>query len=239
MECKYCKNKEAIKYSKYSTGEFCSRECARGYSTLQKRDIINKIVSKKLSINKICKCGNIFIGYKKKYCSNECALKYRVRRRKEQICMECGISFIPKKKNREKCCSVDCKKKVLIKNGNIGGIKSAISQNRRSKNEIYFYNLCKKEYNEVLNNETLFNGWDADIIILNYKIAVLWNGKWHYEKITKNHSIKQVENRDRIKIKEIESCGYIPYVVKDMGRENKDFVEKEFEKLTGYISSLS
>lgn len=97
----------------------------------------------------------------------------------------------------------------------------------------------KEKYTDVLNNEVIFNGWDADIIIKKYKIAILWNGKWHYEKITKSHSITQVENRDRIKIKEIESCGYLPYIIKDMGRENRNFVEEEFKKLTGYISSLS
>ena len=99
--------------------------------------------------------------------------------------------------------------------------------------------MCKEKYNEVLSNETIFNGWDADIIITNYKIAVLWNGKWHYEKITKKNSVKQVKNRDKIKIREIKSCGYIPYIIKDMGRENRDFVRQEFKKLTGYISSLS
>lgn len=43
--CKYCQKHTAIKYSKYSSGEFCSKECARGYSTKEKRKIINTIVS--------------------------------------------------------------------------------------------------------------------------------------------------------------------------------------------------
>lgn len=38
----------------------------------------------------------------------------------------------------------------------------------------------------------MFNGWDADIIIEDLKIAILWNGKWHYEKITEKHSVSQV-----------------------------------------------
>jgi hypothetical protein len=91
----------------------------------------------------------------------------------------------------------------------------------------------------VLSNEPIFNGWDADIIIEDYKIAVLWNGKWHYEKITKKHSVAQVQNRDKIKIKEIIKTGYTPYIIKDMGRENKEFVIEEFNKLTRHITSLS
>ena len=103
-------------------------------------------------------------------------------------------------------------------------------QNRRSKNEIYFAELCIKEFKKVLLNENIFNGWDADVIIEDYKIAVLWNGVWHYKKITRKHSVKQVQNRDRIKIKEIKKKGYIPYIVKDMGKHNKKFVESEFDK---------
>ena len=48
MKCKNCNKYEAVKYSKYSTGEFCSRECARAYSTKEKRKDINKRVSEKL-----------------------------------------------------------------------------------------------------------------------------------------------------------------------------------------------
>lgn len=43
--CKYCNNSPAIKFSRYSTGEFCSRECARGFSTREKRSLINTKVS--------------------------------------------------------------------------------------------------------------------------------------------------------------------------------------------------
>ena len=101
---------------------------------------------------------------------------------------------------------------------------------RRSKNEIYFAELCIKHFKKVLINKQMFNGWDADVIIEDIKTAVLWNGKWHYEKIMEKHSLKQVQNRDKIKIKEITNANYMPYIIKDMGRYNKEFVEKEFEK---------
>ena len=77
----------------------------------------------------------------------------------------------------------------------------------------------------------MFNGWDADVIIEDYKIAVMWNGVWHYKKITENHSVEQVKNRDKIKIKEITNCGYEPYIIKDLGGYDTEFVEKEFKKL--------
>jgi hypothetical protein len=122
--------------------------------------------------------------------------------------------------------------------GSISGLKSAKVQKeiRRSKNEIYFYELCLHHFDKVLKNESIFNGWDADIILPNEKIAVLWNGKWHYEKITESHSVNQVQNRDKIKIGEIKKIGYKPYVIKDMGTHNPDFVREEFDKFLKYIA---
>lgn len=47
--CKNCEERPAEKYSKYTTGEFCSKECARGFSTKLKRKEINEQVSKTLT----------------------------------------------------------------------------------------------------------------------------------------------------------------------------------------------
>lgn len=196
-------------------------------------------------ISKLLNCSKSVISY---HCSNnelnDIGLnELRIIKNEIRTCTICSKEFVVKGYSKKKYCSSSCYDGSDLKKeiGRKFGLKSAEIQkeNRRSKNEIYFFDLCKEKYNEVLNNEPIFNGWDADVVITKYKIAILWNGKWHYEKITKKHSVKQVENRDKIKIKEIESCGYLPYIIKDMGRENKDFVEKEFEKLTGYISSLS
>ena len=150
------------------------------------------------------------------------------------LCKQCNKEFeVPYRKKAQLFCSRNCN--ALWRNLNKGlahkaGIASVVSQSKRSKNEIYFAELCKKYFNNVLTNEPIFNGWDADIIIENIKIVVFWNGKWHYEKIKKNHSVKQVQNRERIKIKEIKKKGYEVYIIKDMGKYNKKFVEREFEK---------
>lgn len=52
---------------------------------------------------------------------------------------------------------------------NIGGRTSVKSQNRRSKNEIYFAELCSEYFDNVLTNEPIFNEWDADVILENKK----------------------------------------------------------------------
>ena len=159
-------------------------------------------------------------------------------------CIECMKEFETKKKTQV-LCSMSCSSLYKIKNyrtnfpyinnndfykeiGRKGGLKSVQSQNKRSKNEIAFGDLCKNNFNNVLFNEQLFNGWDADIILENEKVAILWNGIWHYEKITEKHSVKQVQNRDNIKIKEMEKLGYTPYIIKDMGKYNEEKVKMEW-----------
>ena len=218
MKCKNCKLKDALKYSKYTSGEFCSKICSRGYSTKNKRKEINKKISESLTGR-----GNDNVKIICKICKDNFEVRWKERKRKF-----CSIS----------CASVYRNTELGV--GRIAGLASAKSQSelKRSKNEIYFADLCIKHFNKVLTNESIFNGWDADVIIEDIKTAVMWNGKWHYEKITKKHSVKQVQNRDKIKLKEIELKGYKSYVIKDMGKENKEFVKKEFTKFLDYVKQM-
>jgi len=48
MKCKNCNTNDAMVYSKYSSGEFCSKKCARSFSTKEKRQEINEKVRKSL-----------------------------------------------------------------------------------------------------------------------------------------------------------------------------------------------
>ena len=168
----------------------------------------------------------------------------------KHICIICGKEYVYiKGQNTVKFCSKECqqeyhnnKKKYLSKDAiyrlSEAGKKSANSQKdvRRSKNEIEFCKLCESKFDLVRHNESIFNGWDADILIYDIKLAILWNGKWHYEKITKQHSVEQVQNRDKIKIKEIQKHNWTPYIIKDMGKYNLSFVKQEFDKLLKYIA---
>jgi len=217
MKCKNCNINEAVKYSKYAKGEFCSKICAASFSTKEKRIEINKAVSKKMK------------GHNK-----------NIPKAKINCLFCCKDVFVRLSRSGQKFCSKSCSKKHYMSQGNIAselGKKSVTKQKetRRSKNEIYFGDLCINKFNTVLFNEPMFNGWDADVIIPELKIAVLWNGKWHYEKITDKHSVEQVQNRDRIKLLEIEKTGYKSYTIKDMGKWNKLFVEKEFKKFLAFL----
>lgn len=127
---------------------------------------------------------------------------------------------------------------LALHNGGCKGIQHQ-GDLRRSKNEIEFCKLCEEYFDNVKHNESIFNGWDADIIIEDIKFAVLWNGPWHYKQIMKSHSVKQTQNRDKIKVKEIEECGWTPYIIKDMGKANKDFVKEKFDEFLKYLKENS
>ena len=173
--------------------------------------------------------------------SNTLKLKVKIRK-EEKYCINCGNDITMKAKKTKFCCR-SCASK-FNSNSEIGKQhikkiveKSVKTQSRRSKNEMLFFEYCKIKFGSVENNLPIFNGWDADIIIHDYKIAVMWNGVWHYKKVRKNHSVSQVQNRDKIKIKEIINFGYTPYVIEDLGKFSKKKVELEFEKLLDYLKT--
>lgn len=208
LNCTKCKNDYIViisenNYNKHKYPKYCSRECANSRIITQEHKDKNRLALIK-NETKILKCT---------ICKNDFIIKKRG-------------------KNSKLTCSKECHNKLLQNHIGCqnGGLASAKSQNeiRRSKNEIAFANLCINKYKNVECNANIFNGWDADIIIHDLKIAILWNGKWHYEKITKKHSLLQVQTRDKIKIKEIIEFGYKPYIIKDLGKFNLNKVNEEF-----------
>ena len=184
-----------------------------------------------------------FDRFQRGYYHSDCTLKIPHRlggRKKVNIlnpieCPSCKKEFQPTRSSI-KMCSMTCSiaftrtpeyRKNAIQNGSKGGKVSATKQSKRSKNEIYYAELCQ-EYFTITTNEPFFDGWDADVIIHEQKIAVLWNGAWHYKQISKTQQLTQVQARDRVKTAIINKYGYTPYVIKDMGKYDKQFVEEQF-----------
>lgn len=212
-KCENCREKHE---GKYGSGRFCSSKCARSFSAKVNREETNNKISLTLTkepYTNICKeCNNEFKTKRKyiKYCTRNCA----------------SLNHAKSEKGKE--------------TSRLGGIASAQlqSETRRSKNEKAFAELCIEYFKEVECNKGIFNGWDADVIIHDLKVAVLWNGKWHYEKCNKKHSVLQVQNRDKIKTKEIIKYGYTPYIIKDLGKFDLNKVNLEwnnFLKIYGAI----
>ena len=123
-------------------------------------------------------------------------------------CKVCNKWF----KGHAKTCSKECKTFIHRETGK----KNAANKILRSKDEIKLFELCQTKFINVEHNKPIFNGWDADIIIYDIKIAILWNGPWHYKEMgLSNHSLLQVQNRDKIKQKEIEALGWKCIIFED------------------------
>lgn len=202
-------------------------------------------------------CGTIYPQTIKRYKEGKRHMPCNKRGRKpggtrpityiEKICPGCDQYFkVPKARKDRLTCSQKCLSLYFSKKaelgyfsiiGSKGGKISASIQVRRSKNEMYFAELCEKTFKIVLTNEPIFNGWDADIILPELKIAVLWNGIWHYKQVRADHNLSEVQRRDALKLKIIRKHGYIPYIVKDMGKENRTFVRLEFEYFKEFLVS--
>lgn len=156
---------------------------------------------------------------------------------KTKTCPFCKKEYLYDRK-KQIFCSKTCQAKNNNKNGAAvkGGKASAKVSVKRSKNEIAFGEKCKELFENIGFNENFFNGWDADIILHDVKIAIMWNGIWHYEQVREKHSVKQVQNRDNIKIKEIEKSGYIPYIIKDMGKYSEKKVNLEWDIFLNWLN---
>lgn len=216
---------------------FCSRSCGATYSN-SKRDHTTKGLVK---MSRCVVCSGLFESsihtpVKNSTC-NKCKSVNLYKKTTRIKCSVCELNFDHYQKHK-KTCSNACRKVASVRAGSKGGRKSVLSQQRRSKNEIYFYELCTTKFTRVLHNEQIFNGWDADVILPDLKIAILWNGIWHYKKVHKDHSLIQVQNRDKLKMKEIKKCGYYSYVIQDMGNRSKKKVEEEFEIFCEWLNKL-
>jgi hypothetical protein len=215
------------------------QKCNNDY-VIQKRENVKLDLNKKYFCSRSCANSRNHSDETKQKISKSVRISSPKKDYGIKICPNCKKEFSTKSKSCSKSCSSKIKcntiefkefmRSVALKT------RERYKDIKRSKNEIYFSELCSNNFENVKTNEAIFNGWDADVIIEDIKYAVLWNGKWHYEKITEKHSVEQVQNRDRIKTKEIINCGYIPYVIKDMGRYNTKFVEEQFQIFLEYIS---
>lgn len=222
----------------------------------------NENYRRKIYVRSCNGCSQRYIGLKRdRYCSDGCydshlkassILPIKFRKPKQLLIKECDLCKTPYEsyKEKQKFCSRICSSKNAIskitkEQLSLNGRKAVQANNKRSKNEILFADLCIEKFKNVITNEPMFNGWDADVVLLDLKIAILWNGNWHHKKITKSHSVKQVQNRDLIKIKEIINMGYTPYIINDYGKANKLFVIEKFNEflrennLVYYITPIS
>lgn len=217
----------------------CSCISCRKETTIQSLERHIKQCSSPIKYNKCKYCGNETRN--DKFCGHICSAKYNIQKRKDDgyvITQEqkdktsrtliekhyIGIkrcNHPPKPKICKVCnnrhirggytCSYTCQM-VLMTNG---GKKAASNRKIRSKDEIKLFELISNIV-PALSNHIIKDGWDSDIFIPSLNIAIFWNGPWHYKEMgIKGHSLKQVQNRDKIKTALFESIGIKVIVYED------------------------
>lgn len=215
MKCNKCRKK--IQKSKSGLCKKCWDEYrSKNSKTFKVCEGCGKKISTKYNSGKLCrKCKEEKI-HNYFYCKN-CGKRVG-HKNKYNLCYDCyKISELPH---------------IIGKNN---WAKAEMWRSKRSYNEVYFASLCKKHFKNVLENEAIFNGWDSDIILEDFKLAIEWNGVWHYQELFPGYKLDEKVNRDKIKAKEIKDSGYSLYVIKDFGKYDKKFVEKQFEIFLKYI----
>lgn len=213
----------------------CDITTKKEMSTATLAKIIKNEKNKHATYKECPKCGTL---HEKNgtYCSSSCAnsrhlsqtvkdristtLKQKPKKPIVEIeikCSVCGKPFSTPKNKQRKTCSTECTSFLQNLGARKGGQNSARKTVKRSKDEIALAELCSSFFKYVTTNDnSIANGWDADILLHDHKIAVLWNGPWHYKEMGfGNHSLLQVQNRDKIKIKEFQKAGWSVEVFED------------------------
>lgn len=216
---------------KITVNNFCSHKCAASFQNKQ-RKLSNYTTKGKLTQKYCVECNAECIvpinhpirQVKCSDCKNQTKSKYKSKITPfiSKLCLKCASPFTSK---FGKYCD-SCRKEIAVESGR----RAALACGKRSKNEIHFAKLCKNYGLNILENFPMFDGWDADVIIPDLKIAILWNGPWHYRKITDKHSLKQVQKRDEIKLNKIKDYGYTAYIIRDDGSRSPQFVEEKFKE---------
>lgn len=206
--CKHCHT--PIPYDKRNGSTFCNSSCAAQYNNKQR--VKNGWCRTTESKQRVSKSIS---EYKAKV-RPERAERAPYTRIEYVHCEVCGKSFVsygnPDSYYRMRFCSSDCRS---VRRSEVGRNNPGLGT-KRSKQEVELFELCKSAFSNVTSNEKLVDGWDADVVIHDIRTAILWNGPWHYREMNfGNHSLKQVQNRDRIKIKKLTDAGWVVKVFED------------------------
>lgn len=147
------------------------------------------------------------------------------------VCANCGKLFLSPEHKKAKYCSRKC----FMESGVFQNGRKA--PHWRSQNEKHFCELCEAEFQSVKHNVRIFNGFDADVILPDLKIAVLWDGVWHRKQVHAKQDFEYMQKRDSLRLEAIRAAGFEPYIIEDDGAVNKAFVQLEFGKFKVFLDS--
>jgi nucleoside diphosphate kinase len=208
------------------SGKYCSYKCSnsRAWNDLDKltKSIAAKKSDKLKEVNKIS--GLKLVEYGKQFPKEKIRIDW--------ICPVCeSVLKLPKhiSKNR-KYCSGTCRNKV----------NNQIIRGTRSKAEKHLeLSLTEKFPNlEIVYNsrKILSNNKELDVYIPSLKLAIEWNGPWHYMDCRTKEFLNGIKERDLQKEEECKVLGIKLYVVKDLVAHKK-FIHSEVDKIINLINT--
>lgn len=194
--CEFCLQPFLLVAANCSPKRFCNSTCSAKHNNSKRGPIPQ---SQKEAISKGLRSST----------------KNRTRKKFRHTCIICNIKF-DHPRFKKLTCSEACMMVVKQRSGPKLGRIMARRLLKRSKDEIALYRLCADTWMNTTHNEVIVDGWDADILLNDQKVAVLWNGPWHYRQLQLvNHSLSQVQTRDRLKTRKFAELGWRVFVFED------------------------
>lgn len=205
-------------------GRFCSRKCANSRVWTEDDRIKKSIAAKKSKKVLAANIINQPLAVAAK------ANKPRIEpARHPSICIECGKTHFVRGyqlKRRKFCCGT-CRNKYNNK----------FIKGSRSKAEILLEKTLLETFpdlNILFNDRLVLDGLELDVYIPQLKIAIEWNGIFHYRS-TKGSVLEQYIKKDELKQERCKKLNINLLVVKDM-TSNPKYVKSEIDNLVKTIS---
>ncbi len=224
--CIVC-NKEVYRYNSEiveNGNVFCSQSCSCKHR--------NKITVRTEKSKQ--KTAKSLLSY-----HNKRGRKYKTDKLGNRIgyCKICNKKIKSKRNSPKICKNLNCIKECGRISAKSGWLNNKRTKTKRSKSECLLSDKLKIIFPDLTCNTFMFSGgFDADIVIPSLKLAIHWNGPWHYRPIISTEHFDKIRLRDIRRYKSIELDGYKNYIIKDeTGIFNSKFVEIEYEKLINFI----
>lgn len=257
--CKHCKKDIAVEKPGQVGGHIthCNSNPDKGNSYKKIREIGPKLAIqnsdtlKGLYLSNPKKCMNcgFIISYEnkeKKFCNHSCSASFNNKLRPKKL-----IPIKKIKKGKVDWCCPVCYKELLITYSNSlkrkfcsgtcrNKVNNQLINGGRSKAEKLLEITLLKEFPncEILfNNRCILSGnKELDVYIPSLKLAIEWNGIYHYKNFRGEEFLKKTQTQDLKKQQECKKLDIELYVVKDL-KSNDKFIKEEVDKIVNYINN--